>query len=492
MRVFRPSYRSRDGQQKHTATWCIEVRDHLGRQRRFSGFKDKRQSEALGRQIERLVNCRIGGDQPDAPLLRWLETVPSRMRSRFVACGLLDAHRAAAGKPLSIHLDEFHASLRAKGTTAQQARQVTSRARRIIEGCKFRSWTEIQASNVERYLSGLRDHGNGISAQTSNGYLQAIKQFGKWMVADRRATESPVEHLKAMNARTDRRHDRRPLELDEVRRLLSTTQASERRCKMSGHERALLYRLAIETGLRANELRSLKVSSFDLDGCTVSVRAAYSKRRREDTLPLRPDTAAELKTLFTTKTPEARAFNMPGKHKVAPMLRRDLEDTGIPWEDEAGRYADFHALRHTTGSFLAAVGVHPKVAQQILRHSKMDLTMSVYTHTLHGQESAAVAALPDLSIPAEAAQAATGTDGKPAQQHTPKNLARHLARECAQPCISMHSGASQGGYSNTYPKAQKKPLTRPEAAFRGRRTERAGFEPAVGVVPPRRFSKPLP
>jgi len=361
MRVYRQSYRSKDGQRKHATAWTIELRDHLRRQRRFSGFKDRRQSEALGRQIQRLVDCRVGGDQPDAQLLRWLETVPTRIRNRFVRCGLLDAHRAASGKRLTEHLADFHASLIAKGTTTQQAAQVTSRARRIVEGCQFRSWSEIQASKVQRFLADLRDNGNGISAQTSNGYLQAIRQFGKWMVADRRATESPVEHLKGMNARTDRRHDRRPLELDEVRRLLATTQASERQAKMSGPERALLYRLAIETGLRANELRSLKVGSFDLERRRVAVQAAYSKRRREDELPLRPDTVRELREAFAAKTPEAKAFDMPDR--TSNMIRRDLEDAGIPWEDAAGRFADFHALRHTTGSFLAAVGVHPKVAQ---------------------------------------------------------------------------------------------------------------------------------
>ena len=43
-------------------------------------------------------------------------------------------------------------------------------------------------------------------------------------------------------------------------------------------------------------LRSLKQASFDLDSkpATVTVAAAYSKRRREDTLPLRPDMVDQL------------------------------------------------------------------------------------------------------------------------------------------------------------------------------------------------------
>jgi hypothetical protein len=37
--------------------------------------------------------------------------------------------------------------------------------------------------------------------------------------------------------------------------------------------------------------------------------------------------------------------------------------------------------------------------------------MDIYTHTLHGQQSEAVAKLPDLSVTSQEAQRATGTDG---------------------------------------------------------------------------------
>jgi integrase len=100
------------------------------------------------------------------------------------------------------------------------------------------------------------------------------------MVQDRRASESPIEHLKGLKVlKKDRRHDRRALEPDEVRRLLEVTRAAPERFGMTGHQRVMLYRLAIETGLRANELRSLKVSSFDLENCTVAVEDAFTKNK---------------------------------------------------------------------------------------------------------------------------------------------------------------------------------------------------------------------
>ena len=106
-----------------------------------------------------------------------------------------------------------------------------------------------------------------------------------------------------------------------------------------------------------------------------------------------------------------QVFKVPDK--TANMLKADLADAGIAYVDDADHYADFHALRHTTGSWLAANGVHPKVAQTIMRHSDINLTMNKYTHTLRGQEAEAVKSLPSLSLPSTEAQKAlaTGTDG---------------------------------------------------------------------------------
>ena len=38
-----------------------------------------------------------------------------------------------------------------------------------------------------------------------------------------------------------------------------------------------------------------------------------------------------------------------------------------------------HGARKTCGSLLAALDVHPRVAMQILRHSKIAITMEIYT-----------------------------------------------------------------------------------------------------------------
>lgn len=55
-----------------------------------------------------------------------------------------------------------------------------------------------------------------------------------------------------------------------------------------------------------------------------------------------------------------------------------------------------HDLRHSTGTFLVAKGVNPRVVQQILRHSDITTTMGVYAHVETDTMRTALEALDDL------------------------------------------------------------------------------------------------
>ena len=96
--------------------------------------------------------------------------------------------------------------------------------------------------------------------------------------------------------------------------------------------------------------------------------------------------------------------------KTSAERQRREESDFLAYRDAAGRVADFDALRHTTSSLLAASGAHPKVAQAIMRHSDINLTLSRYSHVYSGDEAAAVAKLPDF--------AKTNTKGEQEQAQT--------------------------------------------------------------------------
>ncbi len=458
MRIFKAQYKDRQGGLRESKRYYIDFRDADDVRRKIPCYTDRRQTKKLAEKIEQLIILKHNNEPLSRELDQWLQSIPQDIFNNFIRIGLIDELKAKSTKPLAEHLEDFEQSLLAKGGTAKNAKQVKARVKRIFDECKFTFWNDIQASRVQHTISGLRiyvqtkagpkDLGE-ISAQTYNHYLKNVKEFCKWMVDDRRASESPVKHLQTKNVRVDRRHDRRALEADEIRRLLEATKAAPKRFGMTGYERALLYRFAAYTGLRANEIRNLTVSSFDFDNCTVKVKAAYSKRRHEDTLPLRKDIAAELQSFVAGKLPSVQIFKVP--EKTADMLKVDLEAVKIPYVDDSGRYADFHALRHSTGSLLAASGAHPKVVQSIMRHSDINMTMSRYTHIFRGQESEAVAGLPDLSLPSKEKQkaVATGTDNMTIQNDGKSVLSICLAKSGTKNQIQPEkTGLSENNIDN--------------------------------------------
>ena len=395
--VFRQQFTTKDESgkiiRKRSQYWYIDYKvDKNGTRKRVKGFKDKTATAQYAAKLER-----------DAELEQ---------------TGLADRFKEHRQRPLAEHLADFRRSL---GETSRHAMQTEHALKKVFDGCKFCQWADISASRFLDYLNSLQN--NGISQRTFNFYLKAGKQFCRWMVLDQRAAESPLAHLKTETV-TRQVRKRRALALDEIRLLLETTKAQPTRFDMTGYERALLYRLAVETGFRAAELRSLTMLSFDFANCTVTIEAAYAKNKRNYTLPLKPETAAEIRDYAAGKLPTTVLLSVP--EKTAEMLKADLEAAGIEYQDAAGKFADFHSLRHTAGTLLASSGVHPKVAQSLMRHSDINLTMSLYTHTLRGQESEAVAMLPDLAVSSRASEQASGTDGESLRAYKPayKKLAK--------------------------------------------------------------------
>lgn len=180
---------------------------------------------------------------------------------------------------------------------------------------------------------------------------------------------------------------------------------------MAGPERALLYAVAIQTGLRSSELRSLSPGDFNLSVKPpyVLCSSEYTKNGQLARQYITTELAESLRQHIESCT--GAVFAMPAKEDIAEMLRFDLAAARTAWllnapdransdflleRNRDGEHLDFHALRHTCGAWLAMSGAHPKTIQTIMRHSTITLTMDTYGHLFPGQEADAINALSKL------------------------------------------------------------------------------------------------
>ena len=403
VRVFRKTRKGPRGARIPYRRWYVEFRDHRERVRRLAAFADKAASEELGRKIERLAELRQGGLGVDRSLAPFLEGLPQKTRESLAKWGLLEARHLVGSLPLGELLDRWHETLVGRGRTEKHAGLSRQRVKSLFEAAGFQRLSDIEPERTETAVHGLRER-RGLGATSANHYLRAARSFTRWAVKSRYLSENPLRGLGLLNEQTDRRRERRALSPEDLRTLLTKTAEGPKRCGLAGTTRALLYRVAAETGFRAGELKSLRASSFDLSEPTracVCVEAAYSKRRREDTQPLQPGTVALLAAHLRSLKPWESVFGLPKWWRAAEMLREDLKAAGIAYEDDSGRVLDFHALRVTFITNLARAGVAPKVTQSLARHSTPTLTFNVYAKLGADDERAALAALPDLDSPRE-------------------------------------------------------------------------------------------
>ena len=488
-------------------TYRVDFRDRSGKLYALRGFDYKPAAEAVRMNIRRLEQLRGSPERPDAALAKWLQSVPASWQAKFVQAGLVDGRRMLEARPLWVHLIAFYHALKAKGRTRKHARQVVRRVIAACRGAGLHYFSDVTPGKIEVHLAGLRD--NGISAQTYNHHLSNIRQFCRWIVASGRAERNPLQHMKPLEAakvRAECRRERRAATPDEMQWLLATTQAGPGRYGVDGPGRALAYHFAATTGLRVQEIKSLKVADFDLNGIppVVTIRAKSAKNSETASLPLSSDLTEAIRPQLATKTPAAPAFDLPHETSFARMLRADIAAAREKWlsgfedpaerrrqggldflkyTDDAGRTLDFHALRHTRGVWLFQYhGANPREVQELMRVSSVAL-VDRYARSFRLRDMSLIERGPDLTRPAATAARATGTDG----------TAREAAQQKAQQKRSSQrhsvtsSGTSAGGQTMVASGAQP-PEKQGENAV-----SRPGTGKATGGTRTHdlRFTKPL-
>ena len=393
--------------------------------RRVVAFTDQQQSETLGSKLEGLAATLINDDRPDKETKVWLEGLPDELRVKLLAWGMLDGKTATLAKPLTEHVDDYHASLLDLDRSEDHANLVKSRVLKILAGCGFTYWKDLDRGKVESWLKRERD--GGMKQQTNRHYVRNLKAFCRWVVDEGRAAESPVATLTPVPVIDETVPG--VFTVEQIQTLLTTTYTGRRRGRATGRDRAMLYKVAVETALRANELRTLTRSSFKLDADppTVTIEARNSRKsNKRKMIPLRPELVGELRDYLANKVPAARVLIVPTQ--TAKMLRADLVVAGVPTVDADGNKLVFHSLRHSAATWLDENGVPLKVVQAILGHSTFKLTSDRYTHTRTKRVAEAIANMPTLRL------RATGTDGDDGA------CAQH-ARQAAAHCRDLPDSA---------------------------------------------------
>lgn len=187
----------------------------------------------------------------------------------------------------------------------------------------------------------------------------------------------------------------------KINRGLTTQQAKATLEVAAGHRLHALYVLALFLGLRRGELLGLRWQDVDLDGAKLEViqtlqRVAGSLRfvppKTEDsarTIPLPPICVEALrehrKRQFAERSESWPDWDDHGlvfpSRRGTPMEPDNLRRSWGEIRQGAGLGATrFHDLRHTCVTLLLDLGTPPHVVREIVGHSAIEVTMTIYAH----------------------------------------------------------------------------------------------------------------
>ncbi|MDY0171101.1 MAG: site-specific integrase, partial [Thermoguttaceae bacterium] len=326
---------------------------------------------------------------------------------------------AEAQRPLSEHIDAFQLKMQTAGRSTKHIERTVNFCKQTAEAAGFKTAADVTADAVHKVAGSLSER---WAARTVAARLQAIKSLTRWLWREGKLAADPLAGVLKPNPKADRRRERRMLLQEEWTWLRSVTLAeNEEREGMPAAERVLLYAVAVQTGLRASELRILTRRRLFLDNGRpfITCPGAGTKNRKDARQYIRRETAAELAAHIATKTPGAPVFAMPTEYDTADMLRDDLAAARAAWIDAAKsdpqehlrreqsdflaavnherEHIDFHSLRHTCGAWLAIAGVHPNIIKTVMRHSVITLTMDTYGHLMPDDTADAIDKLPNMT-----------------------------------------------------------------------------------------------
>ena len=152
---------------KRGRVWYYRFVDADGVRRSAKGCPDRRETEAMA--------------------------AASEAEAAKIKAGLIDPrailYRDHESQPLAVHLDDWRASIVGKGSGGKHAEKTRMRAGRVLSLGRIDRPSQLTPSRVHAALATLRTE--GLSTETINHHVRAVKGFARWLWTDGRTDPRP-------------------------------------------------------------------------------------------------------------------------------------------------------------------------------------------------------------------------------------------------------------------------------------------------------------
>jgi integrase len=183
---------------------------------------------------------------------------------------------------------------------------------------------------------------------------------------------------------------------------LSAKQASDLLAEAQGDRLEALYVMAVTTGMRQGELLGLRWKDVDLDRASVQIRGTMQATKDGLKLAETKTRGSRRPVMLPLRTVEALRRHRAAQVEERLRIGASWEDNDLVFANEVGKpiaagnllkrsfepllmraglpRMRFHDLRHSAATLLMEQGVHAKVVQEMLGHTRISTTLDLYSH----------------------------------------------------------------------------------------------------------------
>jgi len=257
--------------------------------------------------------------------------------------------------------------------------------------------TQLKPEHIQALYTAKLN--SGLSARTVRYHHvvlhKALQTALKWGLVARNATDG-------VDIPRSRQVEMQTWDEAEIMRFLETARDSQYYA---------LFHTAIFTGARRSELLGLRWQDVDFAFSQIQISRGLHQLQNGDYVFTQPKSAGNRRTIALS--PSAILTLQEHHDKMAmdraivgiPLTEQDLvfsQPDGRPfrpnsisraWQGIATRAGvrtiRLHDARHTHASLMLKAGVHPKVVQERLGHSSIQITLDTYSHVAPGLQEAA-------------------------------------------------------------------------------------------------------
>lgn len=345
------------------SAWAVSWKDGTGVRREKGGIVNEQIAHEFGRKQAAMAD---------------------RVRLRIISPAEATAQEAAM-KPIVDLVVEWGKALAEKGNTLKHVSDSIAKVNRVLYLTGIDYISSFHSSKIQHALASIARH---RTPQTAHHHLVALNSFVLWCINTDRLMKNPLAGVKAPKAAGA-----------AFRWVVFDAGMLEALLAVSG-DRAMLYRLLANTGLRISEAASLAPGSFktvfpDAIAVSVCVDASISKHRERDEIPIPIQFGVKLGRWVDDRSPCPRLFPNCNSAKSLRQFKADCGKAGIVAHE--GERLGFNCLRRFYITTVVRAG-GLAAGSQLARHKSLAMTRR-YVDLSRPDLDKALAGLPTTKEP---------------------------------------------------------------------------------------------